>query len=159
VARDQPGAGRLECGVILFLLLICLWMTSLNAEQICRRFIEEDESAPVVVVIVTAAALLSLVAISAMLSTIKQVSRHRARRAHELLAALTIVDSWLLVPTIFTVQYADMFYSATGRNGRLHVSEDVDADILGFRVFFVHDRRGLPDRRCRDDPAGRFAKS
>jgi uncharacterized membrane protein len=28
-----------------------------------------------------------------------------------LLATLTIFDSWLLVPTIFTVHYADMFYS------------------------------------------------
>jgi hypothetical protein len=90
-----------------------------NAEQICRRFIEEDESAPVVVVIVTAAALLSLVAIIAVLSTIKQVVGTE-RVAHMLLAALTIVDSWLLVPTIFTVQYADMFYSATAEERPLH---------------------------------------
>ena len=105
--------------VILFLLLIYLWMASMNAEQICRRFIEEDESAPVVVVIVTAAALLSLVAIIAVLSTIKQVVGTE-RVAHMLLAALTIVDSWLLVPTIFTVQYADMFYSATAEERPLH---------------------------------------
>ncbi len=100
-----------NCGVLLFLLLIALWMTSLSAKQICLRFAEEDESATVVVVMVTTAALLSLVAILSILSTIKQVSGAE-RIGHELLAALTVVDSWLLVPTIFTVQYADMYYSA-----------------------------------------------
>ena len=29
-----------------------------------------------------------------------------------MLATLTIVDSWLLVPTIYTLHYADLFYSA-----------------------------------------------
>lgn len=104
-----------NCGVILFLAVIGRWMTSLTAEQVCSRFIEEDESAPVIVAIVTASAMLSLVAIVAILSTIKQVAGAE-RIAHELLAAITIIDSWLLVPTIFTVQYADMFYSATPEN-------------------------------------------
>jgi uncharacterized membrane protein len=98
-------------GVLLFLVMISRWMTSLSAKQICSRFVEEDESAGIVVAIVTTAALLSLVAILSMLSTIKQLTgAHRI--AHELLAALTVVDSWLLVPTIFTVQYADLYYSA-----------------------------------------------
>ena len=98
-------------GVLLFLVVIWLWMTSLSAQQICSRFVEEDESATIVVAIVTTAALLSLVAILAILSTIKQVTGLQ-RIAHELLAALTVVDSWLLVPTIFTVQYADLYYRA-----------------------------------------------
>jgi uncharacterized membrane protein len=98
-------------GVILFLALIYFWMTSLTAEQICRRYIEEDESATVVLALVVAAALLSLAAIVAVLSTIKQTAGP-VRVAHISLAAITVVDSWLLVPTIFTAQYADMFYSA-----------------------------------------------
>lgn len=108
-----------NCGVLLFLVAISLWMTSLSAEQICHRFTEEDESAGVVVVIVTTAALLSLVAILSILSTIKQVTGTQ-RIAHELLAGLTIIDSWLLVPTIFTVQYADMYYSASQQQRPLH---------------------------------------
>ena len=106
-------------GVLLFLVIIARWMTSLSAQQICLRFVEEDESATVVVAIVTTAALLSLVAILSILSTIKQVTGAQ-RTAHELLAALTIVDSWLLVPTIFTVQYADLYYSATEADRPLH---------------------------------------
>jgi uncharacterized membrane protein len=42
-----------------------------------------------------------------------------------LLASLTIADSWLLVPTMFTLHYADMFYSADPHQPPL---------ILGFAV-------------------------
>ena len=100
-----------NCGVILFLVLVFSWMTSLNAEQICRRYIEEDEGGPVMFAIVIAAAMLSLVAIVAVLATLKEVTGS-ARVAHMALAGITVVDSWLIVPTIFTSQYADMFYSA-----------------------------------------------
>ncbi len=36
------------------------------------------------------------------------------------LAAITLIDSWLLVPTMFTMHYADMFYSAPSENRPLH---------------------------------------
>jgi uncharacterized membrane protein len=45
------------------------------------------------------------------LATLKQVGGAE-RLAHIALAALTLVSSWLLVPTMFTTHYADMFYSA-----------------------------------------------
>jgi len=106
-------------GVMLFLWLIYRWMSSLSAEQICRRFIEEDESAGIVLVLVTAAALLSLAAIIVVLATIKQTAGPE-RGAHVLLAAITVVDSWLLVPTIFTSQYADVFYRAGADERPLH---------------------------------------
>ena len=98
-------------GVDLFLVLIYFWMRSLSAEQICSRYIEEDETAPFILAVVTVAALLSLVAIVEPLATLRQVSGP-ARTAHMVLAALTLINSWLLVPTMFTSCYADMFYSA-----------------------------------------------
>jgi uncharacterized membrane protein len=98
-------------GVDLFLILIYWWMKSLTAEQICSRYMEEDETAPFILAGVTLAALLSLVAIVEPLATIKQVSG-AARALHFTLAAVTLINSWLLVPTMFTTCYADMFYSA-----------------------------------------------
>jgi uncharacterized membrane protein len=100
-----------NCGVDLFLALIYFWMKNLSAEQICLRYIEEDETAPFILAAVTLAALLSLVAIVEPLATIKQLSG-AARAAHMALAALTLINSWVLVPTMFTTCYADMFYSA-----------------------------------------------
>jgi len=56
------------------------------------------------------AALLSLVAIVEPLATLKHVVG-RERIGHFALTAVTLIDSWILVPTMFTTHYADMFYS------------------------------------------------
>ncbi|MDE1924042.1 MAG: DUF1345 domain-containing protein [Gammaproteobacteria bacterium] len=98
-------------GVLLFLALVFHWMTSLSAERICERFEVEDEGTTVISIIVVSVAVLSLAAIIAVLSTLKHVSGAQ-RAAHLALAAGTLLSSWLLVPTIFTSQYADLFYSA-----------------------------------------------
>jgi uncharacterized membrane protein len=106
-------------GTILFLALIFYWMTRLTADQICTKYIEEDESAPFILAVVVVAAIASLVAIVEPLATIKQVSGS-VRAAHFGLAALTLIDSWLLVPTMYTTHYADMFYSSEPEDRPLH---------------------------------------
>jgi uncharacterized membrane protein len=108
-----------NCGAALFLGLIYFWMTRLTAEQICSRYIEEDESAPIILAVVTAAALLSVVAIVEPLANIKHASGI-ARGAHFALAAFTLVNSWVLVPTMFTTQYADLYYSTKAGQRPLH---------------------------------------
>jgi len=100
-----------NCGVALFLVLIYSWMTGLTAERIRSRYIEEDESAPFILTVVVVAALLSVLAIVEPLATLKAVAGTE-RLAHTVLAALTLLNSWFLVPTMFTTHYADMFYSA-----------------------------------------------
>lgn len=99
-----------DCGVTLFLVIIFLWMRRCTAEQISARYIEEDPSAPVILVVVIVAALLSLLAVVEPLATLRQAA-HAERAGRFLLAVITLVDSWLLLPTIFTMHYADMFYS------------------------------------------------
>ena len=100
-----------NCAVALFLTLVAVWMSRLSAEQLCSKYDEEDESSTVILVLVTVAALFSLVAIVEPLATIKQ-SAGMVRVAHFGIAALTLVNSWLLVPTMFMTHYAEMFYSA-----------------------------------------------
>jgi uncharacterized membrane protein len=111
-----------NCGVALFLVSIYLWMASLTAEQICSRYNEEDSSATFILVLVTLAALLSLVAIVEPLATIRRVAGTE-RIWHFALATVTVIDSWLLVPTIFTTYYADMFYSVDQQNRPLRFPE------------------------------------
>jgi uncharacterized membrane protein len=98
-------------GVVLFLVLLLVWMSGLTAEQICSRYRQEDESAPFILIAVILAAMLSLVAILDPLASLKSVSGPE-RVGHFALAALTLVNSWLLVPTMFTAHYADRFYSS-----------------------------------------------
>jgi uncharacterized membrane protein len=123
-----------NCGVALFLILIYRWMRSLNAKQICLKFIEEDESAPVILVICVAAALLSLVAIVELLSTIKQTGG-ADRSAHMALAAITVLNSWALVPTMFTLHYADMFYSLPADRRPLHFPHTPEPVFGDFAYF------------------------
>jgi len=99
-------------GAILFLVWVFVWMSGCSAEQLYLKYKEEDETAALILVVVTCAALLSLVAIILLLSTVRQVAGTE-RALHIGLAALTVVTSWLLVPTMFTLHYADAFYSAS----------------------------------------------
>jgi uncharacterized membrane protein len=100
-----------DWGVLLFLVMIFLWMQRLSAQQLLARYEEEDPSGPVILMAVTGAALLSLLAIVQPLATLRAAA-HGDRLWHFALAALTLIESWLLVPTMFAMHYADMFYSA-----------------------------------------------
>jgi uncharacterized membrane protein len=108
-----------NAGVALFLALIFYWMTHLTAVQICSKYVEEDATAPIILVVVTLAAMLSLIAIVEPLATIRHVTGS-VRAAHFALATLTLVDSWILVPTMFTTHYADLYYSAKDDARPLH---------------------------------------
>ncbi len=99
-----------DCGVTTFLALLWVWMSGLTAQQICSRYIEEDESGPVILGVVVIAALLSLAAIVQPLATLRHVGGSE-RTWHFVLAAVTLADSWLLVPARFTTHYADFYYS------------------------------------------------
>ena len=123
-----------DCGVLLFLGLIYVWMTGLTAKQICSRYIEEDASAPFILVVVTVAALLSLIAIVEPLATLRHVTGSE-RLAHFTLATVTLINSWLLVPTMFTTHYADMFYSAHERERPLRFPETEMPIFWDFAYF------------------------
>lgn len=100
-----------DIGVVLFLVLIYLWMKEQTADQICSHYINEDPSGPAILVAVTVTALLSLVAVIEPLATLRHAG-HGEQVWRFGIAAVTLIASWLLVPTMFTMHYADMFYSA-----------------------------------------------
>ena len=100
-----------NCGVVMFLGLIWQWMTRLQPGLMRSRFEEEDETAGVILLVVTVSALLSLAAIFALLVNVKQLEGVE-RGAQIALAAITILSSWTLVPTMFSLHYADKFYSS-----------------------------------------------
>jgi len=120
---SQPLISRMligwDCGVTFFLIAIYLWMRRFTPMEICSHYIEEDPSGPVILVAITAAALLSLIAIVGPLVTLRHAP-YDQRAWGFALAAITLIDSWLLVPTMFTMHYADMFYSAAAENRPLH---------------------------------------
>jgi uncharacterized membrane protein len=51
------------------------------------------------------------------------------------LAALTVLNSWTLVPTMFTLHYADMFYSVTAEERPLHFPQTLEPVFGDFAYF------------------------
>jgi uncharacterized membrane protein len=88
----------------------------------------------VILLIVVAAALLSVMSIVMLLSNMKQVDP-ADRAAHLALAALTIVNSWLLVPSLFTLHYADMFYSSAPQDAPLSFPNTTEPLFWDFVYF------------------------
>lgn len=121
-------------GVALFLVWVFVWMSGCDAEQLYRKYKEEDETAVSFLVVVTSAALLSLVAIVALLSTVKQVTGFE-RALHVCLAAATVLSSWLLVPTMFTLHYANAFYSASDDDRPLQFPQTLRPVFWDFAYF------------------------
>ena len=98
-------------GVVLFLVLIYIWMFRLDAKGLHARYQDGDPTAPVILLVVTLAALLSIAAIIVLLAPVKHFPATQ-RTLHVALAAGTIVASWMVVATMFTIHYANMFYGS-----------------------------------------------
>lgn len=133
-----PGLSRVlfswNTGVALYLVLIFVWMLSQTSRQLHERFVEEDETAPVIVFCGILAALLSLAAIVELLSTLGGASA-AMRTLHVALAACTVVTSWTLVPTMFTLHYADAFYSAKPDDRPLGFPDTAEPVFWDFLYF------------------------
>ncbi len=125
-----------DCAVTLFLLMIYLWMSRLTAGQIQSRYMEEDPSGPAILVVVVIAALLSVLAIVEPLATLRHVGQNE-RIWRVALAATTLIESWLLVPTMFTTHYADMFYSAPPESRPLQFPRTEMPTFWDFAYFSI----------------------
>jgi uncharacterized membrane protein len=123
-----------NAAVLILLPLTYMHLRGLNAKQLRERYRADDPSASVILLVVVGSAILSVAAIVAFLGTLKSVAPHD-KLAHVLLAALTIIDSWLLVPTMFTVHYADMFYSAEVGEQPLRFPETPEPVFWDFAYF------------------------
>jgi uncharacterized membrane protein len=98
-------------GVCCYLLTMWLKMARAHAADVKRLAEAEDESAQLVLVTVSVAAIASLAAI-----IIELAGAGHPDGQHKLLRYAftggTIVGSWLLIGTIFTIHYARLFYNA-----------------------------------------------
>lgn len=104
--RLMIGWNTLAWLYLLFLWRLMLISTPQHIRQIARR---QDESASMVLTLVSLGCLVSLLAILFELSSAKQVAGS-LKTLHLLLTGATLVVSWLLLPTAFTMHYAHQFY-------------------------------------------------
>ncbi|WP_254700264.1 DUF1345 domain-containing protein [Trinickia violacea] len=104
-----------DVGMWLYLAMIWARMVSASPEEVQRVAEREDEGATAVLAIITAAAVASLVAIVVELSAAKGLGPRQASINYALTGA-TMVGAWLLIPTVFTLQYA-RYYHQAGEDG------------------------------------------
>jgi uncharacterized membrane protein len=101
-----------DTAIVVLIPIIVLHMRNLDGGRLRAHYEGDDPSAPVILLLVVVAALLSVVAIVMLLSGSKGLPNPE-RAARGALAAVTIVASWVFVPTMFTLHYADAYYSAS----------------------------------------------
>jgi uncharacterized membrane protein len=117
-------------------LLLMGWLMLRASHARVRRIAEqEDETAAVVLVMLSVAAILSLVAITVELATLKNLPVG-LRLGHYAFTAATVFGSWCLVGTIFTFHYAHMFYRAPPNAVPLHFPDnEASPDYWDFLYF------------------------
>lgn len=121
------------------LLLIAAAMFTANAASIRKVANDEDPSRVLAFAFVLVAALGSLLAVVALLGTMKTLSGGTLAR-HIILSVAAVLESWLLVHTVFTLHYAHIYYDedeeAGGDTGGLGFpGEDPEPDYLDFAYF------------------------
>lgn len=103
-------------GVWLFLGLVAGVMIRADHADLRRTAVAQAESASTVLALVIIAAVASLIAIIFELSAAKQAGTlHRV--PHLMFALATVAGSWVLLPTLFSLSYASVFYASTPGGG------------------------------------------
>ena len=121
-------------GVLLFLILVYRLMFRLDATQISKKYEDEDEAAGVILVISVMSSIMTMAAIVAFLSGLGEVNTSE-KSVHVALAAVTVLDTWALIPTMFTLHYADMFYSVGPKERPLRFPDTGEPVFWDFLYF------------------------
>lgn len=112
--RGDAGAHALVAwnacaGLYLLLALHAAW--GCNRAQMQQRAATQGEGRVLVLALVVVSAVAVLLAVGSQLATVKDLPGPE-KTPHIVLAALTVVSSWLFTQTLFAFGYAHDFYSA-----------------------------------------------
>lgn len=123
-----------DAGMWLYLVLIWERMIRANPQDVQRIAEREDEGAKIVLAIVTMAAILSIAAIVLELTSAKGHGVKTAAINYGLTAA-TLIGAWILIPTVFTLQYARYYHQPTGEESLRFPDKTLDPDYWDFLYF------------------------
>ena len=115
-----------DSGFICLLALIWSIMISATPQKMRYRAQHQDANRWLISSIVIGAACASLLAIVFMLKSTPKGSSPSLVILHLSLSALTIVTSWLLIHTVFTLRYAHRYYSDNRATSMVDDSEGLD---------------------------------
>jgi uncharacterized membrane protein len=138
----QPEQAILVWNIFAWCLIVLSWARILlaDAKSSVQTARLQDSARLAIFIFVLIAALASLVSVAVLIGGAKGLS-HKALAEHLLLAITTVVSSWLLVHTVFTLHYAHGFYSDGDGDGDqdtyggLEFPNEKEPDFIDFAYF------------------------
>jgi uncharacterized membrane protein len=133
------------------------WRTvwRLDPAETARLSVREDPGRAAADAVLLIASVASLLAIALVIAG-GTGGDNRTRDARAALAVVSVVLSWTVVHTVFTLRYARLYY--TGPDGRDRLQPGGPAALLRLRVPGLHHRDDVPGLRHRaadpGDPVG-----
>ncbi len=121
-----------DTAVWTYLVLVWFLMTRANHERVRALAAREDESAGLVLFVVCVATIASIAAI-----VLELVDAKGAKDiSHYVLTALTLIGAWFLIPTIFTLHYARLYFDDDSKETALLFPDHrLDPDYWDFMYF------------------------
>lgn len=141
VPRVSSVTGRAlfgwNLGVWFYLATVAVAMWRADQGDVKRAAASQAESAFAVLVVVTIGAVVAMGAMVYELSATKQAGGARGLWPHVVLAVLTVVGSWLLVPTMFALSYASLYYGMEPGGGLAFPSREArfEPDYVDFLYY------------------------
>jgi uncharacterized membrane protein len=100
-----------DVAIWTYLVLIWVHMAAAHEDRVREFSMRDDENAGVVLFVICLATVASIAAIVLELASAKNLGA-ASTLAHYLLTGLTLIGAWFLIPTIFTLHYARLYYGS-----------------------------------------------
>ncbi|CAN0627530.1 conserved membrane protein of unknown function [Burkholderia multivorans] len=124
-----------DCAIWLYLALMWVRMVTAHHHRVREIAVSEDENATTVLTIICIATIASVAAIAIELATAKNVG-FRAGLGHYVVTGATLFGAWFLIPTIFTLHYARLYYASPGGEPALKFPDrHAEPDYWDFLYF------------------------
>ncbi|EEA00662.1 protein of unknown function DUF1345 [Burkholderia sp. H160] len=107
-----------DAAIWSYLLMIWVHMAQADEHRVRENAIRDDENAGVVLFVICVATVASIAAIVLELASAKGAGAASVAW-HYLLTGLTLIGAWFLIPTIFTLHYARLYYDTDARETAL----------------------------------------
>lgn len=102
-----------DIAVWVYLVTMAWMMMRADHHQVRRIAARQDEKGSVILASLVVATVMSLVAISSVLASLRDMPATE-RGLHYAFVVLTLVGSWFLVGTLFCFHYAHLYYNVRG---------------------------------------------
>ncbi|MXN73775.1 DUF1345 domain-containing protein [Burkholderia sp. 4701] len=134
----RPGARALvgwDVTIWLYLAMMWIRMVSAHHHNVREIAMREDENATTVLTVICIATVASVAAIAIELATARNVG-FRAGLGHYAVTAATLFGAWFLIPTIFTLHYARLYYGSPAGDRALRFPDSkLEPDYWDFLYF------------------------